>query len=328
MATFTLKGNQVGEALQFNTQGGTTTVEVGRVWFAATDTVTITTAPGTTDASGAFIGGAGAITSLTVTTATGQVTTFFASPDGLDVDPDQEKNGADFFYISESPAAGIGGAYAGLQLEKLLISDVALAAGTLTTFSNTGGYAPGTGPVTPQPQLIGTAADDTLTGTAGADVMDGRAGNDTIRSLGGNDTVQGGQGNDRVDGGGGADRLTGGDGNDRLVGAGGNDRLRGDAGNDVLVGGAGTDTLTGGLGGDTFVFSAGDRVTDFNAAQGDQIAFDAALGLDLADITVTLSAAGTTIAWAGGSMLLQGVTLPFDLGNAFDFGYQPSFDFV
>lgn len=328
MTTFTFKGNQIGEALQFNSQGGTTTVEIGRVWFAATDTITITTAPGTTDLTGAFIGGAGAITSLTVTTATGQVTTFFVSPDGLDVDPDQEKQGADFFYMSESPAAGIGGAYAGLQLEKLVFSDVPLVAGTLSTFGNTGGYTPGTGPVVPQPQLIGTAADDTLTGTAAANVMDGREGNDTIRSLGGNDTVQGGQGNDRIDGGAGADRINGGEGDDRLVGGGGGDRLRGDAGNDILVGGAGIDILTGGLGGDTFVFSAGDRVTDFNAGQGDQIAFDVALGLDLAAITVTQSATGTTVAWAGGSMLLQGVTQPFDLGNAFDFGYQPSFDFV
>ena len=55
----------------------------------------------------------GTITGLTVTTATGQVTTFGATTGNpLDVDPDPSKNGADFFYISESPAAGVGGAAA------------------------------------------------------------------------------------------------------------------------------------------------------------------------------------------------------------------------
>lgn len=328
MAIFTFKGNQIGEALQFDGQGLTTTVEIGRVWFGPTDTVRITTAPGTTDASGAFVGGAGAITGFTVTTATGAVTNFFASPDGLDVDPDQAKQGPDFFYLSETPGPGIGGAYAGLVIEKVVVTDVALTMGAQVAFGNLGGFNPGTGPVAPQPTLIGTAGNDFLFGTELGDYMEGRQGNDTIRSRGGDDTVLGGAGNDRIDGGDGNDRLRGGDGDDRLVGGRGNDRLVGDAGNDILDGGNGRDVLTGGSGGDTFVFSNGDRVTDFNAAEGDQIAFKAALGLSLADISITQTAIGTTVSWAGSTMFLQGVSQPFDFGNAFDFGYQPSFDFV
>jgi hypothetical protein len=331
MATFTFSGNQIGEALQFQNNGLNTTVEIGQTWFSATDTVTMTTAPGTTDATGAFIGGAGAITSLTVTTATGQVTTFVTGGNRLDVDPDPDKQGADFFFISESPTPGVGGAYAGLQLEKILVSDVGLAAGFDITFGTPGGFNPGTGPVTPpvvQARLIGDGADNTLWGTEGANYMAGRAGNDTILARGGNDTVDGDQGNDRINGGNGNDQLFGGEGNDLLLGGSGADRLFGGDGNDVLNGGAGRDQLAGGFGGDTFVFGAGDRVLDFNASQGDQIAFNAALGLDLSDITVTVGANATTISYNGGSMTLNGVTRPFDLGNAFDFGYVPSFDFV
>jgi Ca2+-binding RTX toxin-like protein len=158
--------------------------------------------------------------------------------------------------------------------------------------------------------------------------MEGRAGNDTILSQAGNDTVLGGTGNDRIDAGAGNDRVVGGDGNDLILGGAGADRLTGEAGNDVFDGGTGRDTMSGGLGGDTFVFGTGDRVTDFNALEGDQIAFDAGLGLDLADITITIGTTGTTIGHAGGSLFLAGVTQPFDTGNAFDFGYQPGFEFV
>jgi hypothetical protein len=70
-------------------------------------------------------------------------------------------------------------------------------------------------------------------------------------------------------------------------------------------------------------------VLDFNASEGDQIAFNGALGLDVADLTVTIGATGTTISVGAQSMTLAGVTQPFDLGNAFDFGYVPSnFDFL
>ena len=126
VTTLTLRGNQLGEALQFNGNGNTVALEIGRVWFQATDAVRLTFAPGSFNAAtGALEGGAGVVTGLTVTTASGQVTTFGVSTQNrLDVDPDPAKNGPDFFYISESPSVGMGGAYAGLQLEKIVVVDI------------------------------------------------------------------------------------------------------------------------------------------------------------------------------------------------------------
>ena len=333
MTTITLRGNQIGEALQFNGNGNTVAVEIGRVWFSATDTVTITFAPASFDpVTGQLIGGAGAVTGLTVTTAAGQVTTFGTSTaNPLDVDPDQSKNGADFFYVSESPAAGIGGAYAGLQLEKIVVTDMALIGGTSPLFSSFGGYLPATGTVTPPaPQLIGTNGNDVLTGTAAANYMAGRDGNDRITSGAGNDTVDGDDGNDLIDGGKGADSLWGGRGNDLLWGGNSNDRLFGGDGDDVLDGGAGTDRLAGGVGGDVFVFGAGDRVLDFSRVEGDQIHFAAALGVTEADLAISTTAQGTVISAAGvaGTLLLQGYFGGFDTGNDFKFDYVPNFDFL
>jgi Ca2+-binding RTX toxin-like protein len=331
MTTLTVAGNRIGEALQFDPNGATTTVEIGRVWFSATDTVTITFAPASFDATGVLIGGAGSVTGLTVTTAAGQVTTFGVSAaNPLDVDPDQSKNGGDFFYISESPAAGLGGAYAGLQLEKIVVSDSALTANSLAPFSNVGGYVPAGGSVTPPPpQLTGTPDNDVLTGTAAADTMSGFDGNDSIRSLAGNDRAFGGNGNDIIDGGDGADRLFGDAGDDLLWGGRGRDQLQGGDGGDVLDGGLGNDTLTGGTGGDVFVFGAGDTVVDFSRVEGDQIHFAASLGLSEASITTTVTAAGTVLSYAGGgTMLLQGYSGGFDPGNDFKFDYVPDFDFL
>jgi Ca2+-binding RTX toxin-like protein len=330
MSTLTLRGDQIGEALQFDPNAGTTTVEIGRVWFSATDTVTMTFAPGAFDpVTGAMIGGAGTITSLTVTTADGRVTTFSGPTNPLDIDPDQSKLGANFFYISESPAPGTGGAYAGLQLEKIVVSASALTAASLVPFENGGGFtgAPIVTPPAP-PRLNGTAGDDVLVGTAAANTMNGLDGNDRVSSLGGNDTVNGGNGDDVLDGGLGNDQLSGGAGNDRILGGGGADRGWGGEGDDLFDGGAGRDVFTGGFGGDSFVFGAGDRVTDFNAGQGDQIVFAEALGLDLADIRVTRDATGTTIAFGTQTMRLDGVTQPFDLGNHIKFDYVPSMDFL
>lgn len=333
MTTLTLRGNQLGEALQFDGNGNQTTVEIGRVWFAATDTVRITFAPNAFDpVTGQLVAGAGGVVGLTVTTATGQVTTFGVSTaNPLDIDPDQSKNGGDFFYISESPAVGIGGAYAGLQLEKIVVVDGALIGGTSPILSNLGGYVPAAGTANPPPpQLQGTNGNDVLTGTAEADTMNGLAGNDSIRSLAGNDTVRGGDGNDIIDGGAGADMLHGDAGNDLLWGGAGADRLFGGAGNDVLDGGAGNDQLTGGADGDVFVFGAGDRVLDFSRVQGDQIHFAASLGLSEADLVITTTAQGTVVGAVGvaGTMLLQGYFGGFDTGNDFKFDYVPQFDFL
>ena len=49
MTTITLRGNQIGEALQLRENGTTVSVEIGRVWFSATDTVTLVAAPGAID---------------------------------------------------------------------------------------------------------------------------------------------------------------------------------------------------------------------------------------------------------------------------------------
>ena len=330
MITLTLRGNQIAEGLQFDSNGLTTSVEFGRVWFSATDTVTVTLSPAALDAAtGAIVGGAGTVLGLSVTTADGRVTTFSQPTNPLDIDPDQSKQGSDFFYISESPAPGMGGAYAGLQLEKLVISATPVIAGTTVPYSSVGGFTgvPAVQPPAPV-TLTGNSADNTLTGNDLANVMSGLNGNDTMSGRGGNDTMSGGNGNDRMDGGTGNDNLRGGDGDDRLLGGSGADRLTGDAGNDLLDGGSGSDILTGGFGGDAFVFGNGDRVTDFNASQGDQIVFDERLGLALEDIRVIQDATGTTIAFGTQTMRLDGVTEPFDLGNAIKFDYQPGFDFL
>lgn len=333
MTTLTVRGDQIGEALQFDPNASTTTVEIGRVWFLATDTVTITFAPGSfSTLTGALIGGAGAVIGLTVTTQTGRVTTFgVSSANPLDVDPDPSKNGGDFFYISESPAAGIGGAYAGLQLEKIVVSDQRLSTNSLLPFSSTGGYVPpGVAITPPPPRLTGTAGNDVLSGTTLADVMSGLDGNDSIRSLDGNDTVSGGRGDDIIDGGAGNDVLNGNDGNDLLWGSAGADLLNGGAGDDILDGGLGSDRMTGGVGGDKFVFGFGDAVIDFNRDQGDQIFFNAGLGLAETDIRVTVTAQGTRLSYGANtsSMLLSGYFGGFDRGNDFKFDYVPAFDFI
>ncbi|GAL12220.1 probable extracellular nuclease [Vibrio astriarenae] len=63
-----------------------------------------------------------------------------------------------------------------------------------------------------------------------------------------------------------------------LVGGSGDDVLEGGDGDDILIGGLGNDILTGGDGSDTFRWETGtvengavDRITDFNASDGDVI---------------------------------------------------------
>jgi Ca2+-binding RTX toxin-like protein len=106
--------------------------------------------------------------------------------------------------------------------------------------------------------------------------------------------------------------------------------MQGGEGGDLLDGGAGNDVLAGGLGGDRFVWGAGDRVTDFSRTEGDQIWFNAALGLSEADLIITQVAGGTRIGLAGqaGTILLQGYFGGFDIGNDFKFDYVPSMDFL
>ncbi|WP_051294698.1 calcium-binding protein [Gemmobacter nectariphilus] len=105
---------------------------------------------------------------------------------------------------------------------------------------------------------------------------------------------------DRLLGGGGADTLLGSAGNDELRGGYGNDRLVGGTGRDLLAGGAGRDRLTGGGGADSFVFDAasdgGDKITDFNAAEGDRLVIHRA-GFN--DVSGVLSGATLNTAHAG-----------------------------
>lgn len=169
--------------------------------------------------------------------------------------------------------------------------------------------------------LRGGGGDDVITGGAGFDYANGNAGNDTIHGGGGADWVVGGQGHDLLYGDDGNDLVYGNLGNDTLDSGAGDDTLRGGQGDDVLNGGAGNDwlagdrgnnTLTGGAGADTFHLATEggtDRVTDFNAAEGDRVQLDPGV-----QYTVRQDNADTVIDTAqGGHMVLVGVnasTLP------------------
>jgi Ca2+-binding RTX toxin-like protein len=156
--------------------------------------------------------------------------------------------------------------------------------------------------------LNGDAGNDVLYGGAGNDSLSGGADNDDLSGGDGTDTLSGGDGLDTLNGGAGADSLDGGAGND-LLRAGNSSGTRG-LYTDTLIGGASDDVLyagesdaavmTGGLGADRFVLtnaasdtsvsssnfavpsnaypypnfspvSAPDRITDFNASEGDLI---------------------------------------------------------
>lgn len=49
MTTLTLRGDQIGQALQFDGKANTTTVEIGQIWLAPNDTVTIAFTPASFD---------------------------------------------------------------------------------------------------------------------------------------------------------------------------------------------------------------------------------------------------------------------------------------
>ncbi|MEA5496634.1 peptidylprolyl isomerase [Limnoraphis robusta Tam1] len=132
-------------------------------------------------------------------------------------------------------------------------------------------------------QATGSPVDDVINGNQGNDTITGEAGNDYIFGGQDNDLINGGDGNDILNGNRGEDVISGGNGDDFIRGGQGNDVLNGDAGNDYLIGDLGSDTMTGGAGADTFMlrldesvgvrdFNAVDRITDFNAGEGDRIA--------------------------------------------------------
>jgi Ca2+-binding RTX toxin-like protein len=302
MTILKFRGDQIGEALQFDANNATTAVEIGRRWFAATDTVEITFAAGSFNATTKELtGGAGAVIGFKVTTAAGQVTTFgVSSANALDVDPDNSKNGAGFFYISETPKPGIGGAYAGLLPEKMVVTSVPLTAGTSPIFDNIGGFIPDGGsitPISPAPltsttrTINGTAAVDQITGTSQSERINSLTGADVIKSQGGNDVILGGDGNDVINAG---------------------------AGNDLIHGGNGSDNLTGSTGADLFMFGAGDTVLDFKQSQGDQIIINAQKAVN---ITFRNGSAILSLAGENGSMTIRNVnSLTFNAGVALEYG--------
>ncbi|MDB5467868.1 MAG: alkaline metalloproteinase, partial [Phenylobacterium sp.] len=182
----------------------------------------------------------------------------------------------------------------------------------------------------------GGAANDTIAAVAGSNYLRGDDGNDSILGGSGFDNINGNKGDDTIDGGsGGDDWLVGGQGNDLITahtggnilygnlgndtlnGGSGNEIIRGGKGDDVIYGGAGADwlsgdrgndTITGGPGADifhTFADAGMDRVTDFNAPEGDRVNL-------LPGTTYTLAQVGadTVIDMGGGNeMILAGVTL-------------------
>ena len=146
--------------------------------------------------------------------------------------------------------------------------------------------------------MNGNAGDDTLAGDGGDDWVVGGKGNDVLFGDEGNDIVYGNLGSDTCDGGAGADLIRGGQGDDVLTGGVGDDWLSGDIG---------SDTMTGGPGADIFHISPGaglDRVTDFNASEGDHVQLDAGAGWSVAQV-----GADTVVSLDGAQLVLANVTL-------------------
>ncbi|MEX2521059.1 MAG: calcium-binding protein, partial [Paracoccaceae bacterium] len=328
--------------------------EIGDTWFRPTDRVTIVTDP-SASSGGRLFGGEDAVVSLSVRTANGQVTTFDTSSDGLDIDPDPSKRGDDFFFISETPGTGRGGAYDGLDIEKVVVADLALRAGEDFTFANGSGYrqdgvsgggsgGDATGGIsgvrrigddddnalTGGPRrdfLDGRSGDDRLDGGGGADRLFGGEGNDSIFGRKGADEIFAGAGNDRVKAGGGHDLVKGGEGNDRLIGGAGRDRLIGGDGNDELRGSGGRDLLHGGEGNDVFVFSKGDRIKDFGRDDGDVIAFAAFRRADFDDLSISRSGGDTLVRFEGETVRLENFRRQLDEED-FNFGFHGDFGFL
>ncbi|UWQ19650.1 calcium-binding protein [Jannaschia sp. M317] len=144
--------------------------------------------------------------------------------------------------------------------------------------------------------LIGGAGDDVILGgtsmTDLRDVVFGGEGNDTIDGGYGNDELRGDAGDDSIAGGFGADTVIGGVGNDTLTGSAFGDEIFGGDGMDFVNGGFGSDRVNGGTGGDTF-FHLGiadhgsDWIQDYNAADGDVLAYGGNATRDQFQINVT-----------------------------------------
>jgi|GEM_PF-4205413 len=183
-------------------------------------------------------------------------------------------------------------------------------------------------------EKTGSDGADSLTGSGQADYFVGGHGHDAINGQDGSDTLGGGAGDDQVDGGAGDDMIWGGTGNDTLDGGDGDDMLyngegadkvSGGGGDDTLWAGAGDDTLSGDEGADTFTFGAAsgnDVVTDFDTSEDTlHLAYSGAGFTDLADVEAAASetsvngASGLLIDLGDGqSIFLSGLSMG-DLSN-------------
>jgi Ca2+-binding RTX toxin-like protein len=165
--------------------------------------------------------------------------------------------------------------------------------------------------------LRGDAGNDEIWGAVGFDDINGNQGNDTAHGGAGDDWIVGGKDNDLLNGDQGADLVYGNLGDDSCDGGTGADTVRGGQGDDTLAGGGGDDWLSGDLGGDTISGGAGadifhsfgatglDRITDFDAAEGDRIQLDpgTTYSADQAGADVVIALSG------GGQVVLAGVSL-------------------
>ncbi len=127
--------------------------------------------------------------------------------------------------------------------------------------------------------ILGGDGDDDIYGMGGDDFLDGGDGNDVICGEEGNDTMLGGQGNDilfdgRIDpvvgykARSGYAFMDGGDGIDQLIGATGANIMTGGAGADIFAAALPDPSGQGWNVHDDLVFNT---VTDYSAAQGDQV---------------------------------------------------------
>ncbi|HEX7943747.1 MAG TPA: calcium-binding protein, partial [Phenylobacterium sp.] len=189
--------------------------------------------------------------------------------------------------------------------------------------------------------LVGTAADDTLTGGALGDTLSGGAGHDLLVGGAGDDVYVVGSDSKILElAGGGIDtvqrsgnyalpayvenlvlvgtgassgvgnnldnQITGNSAANVLTAAAGADTLSGGAGADTLNGGVGDDRLVGGMGADVFTFRPGDgkdTIVDFGAGgEHDVIDISAMLAVGRTAV-VTDGASGVTISFTGGNAL-------------------------
>lgn len=156
-------------------------------------------------------------------------------------------------------------------------------------------------------EFLGSKRDDTFEGYGGADYYDGKGGNDTVsfrydEGAGGDQGINvdlskgvatDGWGNEEmlvsienVEGTYNNDKFMGDDNANIFWGLSGKDKMNGRGGDDELYAGGGKDVMTGGSGADEFNFTDASHkniIKDFDASEGDLIAFGAHGGIESYD---------------------------------------------